>query len=482
MRIALIDDGIEPSYLPNDKVLCDLSVREDGLVRARPPEERILTDHGTTCARIIAKYAPKAEFCSLRVFHHERLRASCDQLVSALSWCLAQRVPLVHMSVGSSLLNDCPKIRPMVARMLRQGQIVVAACSNAAPYSMPACLGGVIGVDADASLAGFSYVASQSWGGAVLSASSRHAFELAPGSAFTTPVSNSYAAPTVTAAACNILSKRAPFSLSMPRLYEEMTKDAEALRFPRPDFIEDAVVLNPGGHPLLKDHFFFSCLHEYTSEESWVDSGSWDHNLVYLPPRAPFHPSYLPGLFFERASPFASLLYGGPLPPGFEPAARDRLIWSEDTPSGAAEPPNGDARPPAPPVVYVLGGGTEPVDVTCRLRDRFVKDEYQCACLCDHPFSYLYGLSYIPRTATAPVAIANAVADAAKRHDPDVILCCLSSAERRLSVSEDEYEVVFAGPGSAQAGSLSPNQWVAPLNFGESDLDELYQEICRYFS
>ena len=477
MRIALIDDGIEPSHLPDGMVACDLSVHEDCVVRARPLEERILTDHGTTCARIIAKYSPQAEFCSLRVFHRERLRTSCDQLVCALSWCLSQRVPLVHLSVGSSLLSDYPRIRPVIARMLRQGQVVVAACSNSVPYSMPARLGGVLGVVGDGSLSGFSYAASYSMGGALLIASSRHVLEQGSGIGATTPVSNSYAAPTVTAAVCNILSQHPPFSMTMPRLYEEMTKDTGPLRFPRPDFIEDAVVLNPGGRPLLRDRFFFNCVAEYASEESWVDSASWSHSLVYIPPRGPSCRSRVPELFFERASSFASLLYCGLLPRDFDSAARGRLIWTEDD-LGTTESQDSDAEPPETPVVYILGEGTEAVDVTCRLRDQFVKDEYQCACLCDHPFSYLYGLTQVPSSVPPRVA----VADAAKRYDPEVILCCLSSVGHGFSLSEDEYGIVLLRRGSTQAGRLSQNQWGMPFDFREADLDRLYQEICRYFS
>ena len=138
MLIALIDDGIETSLYPNIRVKYDLSVGEDCIVRNRDAEERIITDHGTTCARTIAKYAPHAEFCSLRIFHKQELRASCAQLVAAMEWCLVARIPIVHMSLGSSQPSDYKKIRSIVARMIQQRQIIVAACSNSEVYSVPA--------------------------------------------------------------------------------------------------------------------------------------------------------------------------------------------------------------------------------------------------------------------------------------------------------------------------------------------------------
>lgn len=47
----------------------DLSVDRDGIVRERDAADGIITGHGSACAKIIAKYAANAEFCSLRTFH-----------------------------------------------------------------------------------------------------------------------------------------------------------------------------------------------------------------------------------------------------------------------------------------------------------------------------------------------------------------------------------------------------------------------------
>lgn len=82
MLVALIDDGIDTFVCPCLRVRYDLSVGADGIIRNRAANDRILTHHGTTCARIIAKYAPNAEFCSLRIFHRE---AATHLLPSACS-------------------------------------------------------------------------------------------------------------------------------------------------------------------------------------------------------------------------------------------------------------------------------------------------------------------------------------------------------------------------------------------------------------
>ena len=102
MLIALLDDGIDLRRCPDIRLREDLSVQPDGTIRPRKTEEVIRTSHGTTCAQIIHKYAPEAEFCSLAIFLQPKLRTSPAQLLAALDWCLEKRIPLVHMSAGTT--------------------------------------------------------------------------------------------------------------------------------------------------------------------------------------------------------------------------------------------------------------------------------------------------------------------------------------------------------------------------------------------
>jgi hypothetical protein len=55
MLIALIDDGINVAVFPELNLRYDLSVEIDGTIKDRHASETIITEHGTTCARIIAK-------------------------------------------------------------------------------------------------------------------------------------------------------------------------------------------------------------------------------------------------------------------------------------------------------------------------------------------------------------------------------------------------------------------------------------------
>lgn len=328
MLIALIDDGIESSMLPLNVVRYDYSVERDGNIHVRASTDRILTNHGTTCAQIITKYAPKAEYCSLRIFHDASLQASCDQLVSALTWCLVRKVPIIHLSVGSSMLNDFSKIRTVTAKLLHQGQIVIAAHSNRRSYSLPACLNGVFSVVADAALSDCSYCNNRAFDGFSFSASSRHLLNLPSGNTWMTPVCNSYAAPTITAVIHNILTQNRTFPVSLGRLYLAMTHSQKLPKFTRPDFIEDAILINPAKYPLLTQHFFFHCVNEFDEFKNWEDIISQKHDLIYLPPVQHLDTLGLQ-LFLLNADISASLLYGSVKLPCPNVKIGDRLIWNE---------------------------------------------------------------------------------------------------------------------------------------------------------
>ena len=244
MLIALLDDGIDLRRCPDIRLREDLSVQPDGTIRPRRAEEIIRTSHGTTCAQIIHSYAPEAEFCSLAIFLQPKLRTSPTQLLAALDWCLEKKIPLVHMSAGTTQLCDQEPIRRQIAKMIQQGQTIVAARSNdAGRYTVPACCAGVLGVAADPELTGDQfYVLDAIPDDVQIFASSRHDLSAYPWGKAETVVSNSYAAPTVTAKIHEVLSNGWK---SIPELYRALAKGTVSMARMRPDFLSSALVFDP---------------------------------------------------------------------------------------------------------------------------------------------------------------------------------------------------------------------------------------------
>lgn len=202
MLIAVIDDGIVPELFSIGALYCDMIVAESGRVRKRKLSERIVTYHGTMVSGIIKKYAPDVEFCSIRIFSGGIMKATCIQLIAALEWCLKAKIPVVNLSLGTTDPDDFDDVRRIVDRLLRQGQTVVAAAKNNGDYTLPAFHAGVLGVKADASLIDNQIRINPDKHGVPLLASSRHKLVLPDNSTIFTQISNSYAAPTVTARVC----------------------------------------------------------------------------------------------------------------------------------------------------------------------------------------------------------------------------------------------------------------------------------------
>lgn len=478
MLIALIDDGIETSFVPSIRVKYDLSVGADGIVSQRAADDRILTDHGTTCARIIAKYAPKAEFCSLRIFQKQELRAACSQLLAAMQWCLAKQIPIVHMSLGSSQPSDFRAIRSIIARMLQQRQIIVAACSNSAAYSMPARLNGVLGVVADKELKDDEYTIMPNTlaGHNLILASSRHELALPTGGAYTTQVTNSYAAPTVTAAVHNILERSGAFSLSVVQMYAKLSEDKRGMIFSRPDFVEDAVILNPCGYPVLRQHLFFNYLRECTDLAAIRQASELGRNIVYLAPQGQGTSELYEGALLKNNHVMQSLLYAGSLPKGMECMLDNGLVWSENCCTyGKHIPVNQSAEPPV--VVNLYGQGLEAVDTLCQLRDLSVADGYQCRGICDYPHSYLYDLEFLPR-GISPEAAFSYVSQV---YWPDVIISNLQMSGRIAPVDQDSYSVLLGEAGSYGNALLQKNVSCLKPGYDKDDILLVYDEILRYF-
>lgn len=131
MKIAVIDSGIDKSFLCKGTLFLDMIVGKEGRLCERTVEP-LLTEHGTICAQIIEKYTDEPpQFYSLCVFDNEEMKTSCDTLISALRWCYDNKIPLIHMSIGSRCAADFEKIRLETQKLIAAGQIIVAAVSNA---------------------------------------------------------------------------------------------------------------------------------------------------------------------------------------------------------------------------------------------------------------------------------------------------------------------------------------------------------------
>lgn len=477
MLIALIDDGIDDDFVDSINLTYDLSVGTGGLIEHRSSREKVLTSHGTTCARIINKYAPDAEVCSLRIFREGILRASCNQLVASLEWCIKERIPLINMSVGSTFLSDYEKLRPIVMSMVRQRQIIVAASHNKNYYSIPACFSGVLHIVADANLIDNEYyIPAESSSLCSVFASSRHSLCSGQGCVYVTQVANSYAAPTVTAAVHNILAKREPLSISVSQVYKELSSGNTELRSLKPDFIDNDCFRAPDNTPLLKQHFFFNCVSENNKIASSNDSTIKQRSFVC--------PNWNAGGFTGFNMNFESDIVTDVTVNNKDifdinesASVFDRLSWSENdyTRFWTQESISSDIEDY--PVIRICGDGLEALDILCRLRKMFLKDGYQCVGISNQPFAYLYGLEYL----NVPITKDYALRLIHRYYNPDIVIYSADENDWQYNFCDREV-IVKLSYTSNPAIIANPSQVFCLLSPDENDVITLYSQVCEYFS
>jgi len=203
MLVAIVDDGVNTDLFPVGPLRYDMIVTENARVRPRKEDERITTPHGTIVAAIICKYAPDAEICSIKIFSGEILKTTCDALIAALKWCGKMKIPVINLSLGTIDPDDFKRVNRVTDKLLKKGCAIVAACNNNGSYTLPAMHPGVLGVCASAELLDNQYIMNPPGEEVRFAASSRHTLTFRDGSIFQTRFSNSYAAPTITAAYIN---------------------------------------------------------------------------------------------------------------------------------------------------------------------------------------------------------------------------------------------------------------------------------------
>lgn len=458
MPVAILDDGIKTDWIPKNQLLYDLSVDEDGAVRTRQPGEELFMEHGSTIARIISQYAPDTAFCSLRIFHGNTLRTTRQQLAAALNWCLEKRIPIVHMSAGTSELTDYPCIRPIIARMNMQEQIVIAACSNAGGYCIPACLSGVFCVRADADQQDFSYCADEDRSGMAFRASSRHRDE---GEEYSI-VANSYAAPAVTAAVCKVYAKYADQRNRAQKIYHALT--GRWPKYQTPDFMEDAVFLNESGIALSSDGFFFKCLGQYDS----IDAVPKGRPLVWLPKQKCSEGDAAARI---KDLQIPKLVYCGQFASDSDDIREDCMVWEAREVLGKDWNAAKVRETNLPPIVMVPGREEIAVTFVNQLCKRFAEEEYACLCVSDFSIACLYGMLYCPTEQMTEIVLRKIAA----WYRPDIIFCC-----SEVFIKEIGYRNCFTISLQNAETEDMPPQLRLSAAFTDEDIQGVIKQISDY--
>lgn len=474
MRIAVIDGGIEPALCPNLLPEFDLCVQEDGRVVKRTEREKILTDHGTISARIICMYAPKAELCSLKVFSIEKLKTSISQLLAALEWCYQQKVPIIHLSLGSTLWMDYAPLRRIVAKLIQNGQMLIAAHSNSSTYTMPACFMGVLGVETNKTYQKDDYhIVEAGWRQVQIQASSRHRLVAEDGLPFETQVSNSYAAPVITAKVHEILYNLEKNRKSVLAVYQKLTGRTSNMFRMRPDFIEDAVLFQNGKGELWQEMLFFSIKERVDNPDSLATA--IDRNPYMPVVLIPTYNLEIDRKVFRLCQERCKLgfLYAGKTLT--ESENMNLLFWDEGQycelfkHSGYMSDgifSEDTAR------LLVEGEEYFPLQVAVNIQQEFQEHGYPSIIISDYPYAYLYDMEYLP----AGIEVERFAMDMATFRQASVVIYCLKN---RVRNKDPQYNFKVSVEKRTEMETIGAQIYLPEMS-EHGEIKRLYQYILEY--
>ena len=201
MLVAIIDTGIQPGVFATGPIVYDLEVTRFGIVRKR--RGMIHSFHGAFVAAILEKYAPGCSICSIKIFDDDTQTTTCKMLCAALRWCRHLKASIISISAGSVEETDFERIGRAIDALKENRITVIAAYNKNDLPTMPAGHEAVIGVRTNQSLREGEYIFDHTAIKQDYIASSQHQLCFLSGDTLISPMSTSFAVPTITAALIN---------------------------------------------------------------------------------------------------------------------------------------------------------------------------------------------------------------------------------------------------------------------------------------
>ncbi len=157
VKVAIVDSGIVPNHPKVGPVAggVGLAMGPDSTI-CYSDDHADCAGHGTACAGIIRRKAPKAELYSVRIFD-ESLQADSRLLVAAIEWALEEGMDLINLSLGTTEATYRDALERVCRQAADQNIILIAAEHEEGRESYPAHLPQVIGVGSGKVLGLYQY-------------------------------------------------------------------------------------------------------------------------------------------------------------------------------------------------------------------------------------------------------------------------------------------------------------------------------------
>ena len=209
VRVAVIDSGVDYAhpavggpYLPGVALSWE---REEQEVIHVDGAHDDLFGHGTACAAIIRRTAPRCEIVSVRVLG-ERLSGKGEVFAAGLRWAIAAGARVLNLSLSTNRLDLLGEFHAIADEAAHAGAVIVSAMNNVPAPTFPSEFSNVISVAASAGHDPFEIFANPT-PPADFGAPGIDLPVAWLGGATMTMTGNSFAAPHVAGLAARVLSK-----------------------------------------------------------------------------------------------------------------------------------------------------------------------------------------------------------------------------------------------------------------------------------
>jgi len=225
-RLAIIDDGLHLSCIPKNQSVEFFTADRDIIRQGGVSDDDF--SHGTICYNVFRSFVKVPyHLISIKVLNSETGTGTKNSLLSALQWCSHQNIDLIHMSMGTRQYLDFAPIIDAVKILTET--IIVAACNNYNTITFPACLPNVIGVrhcNVKKLKGKFVYVDAP--------------YDQIELMTYTENVSNSIAAPVISAQVCGYLAHGyTDLEIIRQKLKEDSIQDTSFLSY---DFYKNLLI------------------------------------------------------------------------------------------------------------------------------------------------------------------------------------------------------------------------------------------------
>lgn len=463
IRVAIIDNGINELFI-KIRIKESIAIDEKGICIGDTQSADLQQfQHGTNCAMILEKYCSSCQLISIRILD-ENGRGAIKSIYPALEWCYKNQIRLVNLSLGTSDFRDCEKLRCLINEYVTKGMIIIAATANSGFISYPASFTNVIGVATMGSPLNYSNDYMQMGIDTVVP--SEHEVKICD-EEIKTSLSNSYAAPYVSALIANRLNADNTLDIRKLKKYAKEQSYIDMVEgVYEPDWVYKAYVA--GREKKSRAEYYFETVSgEYNKIREDIDTiiaFSLDDleeqqvknkNLIYLG-KEDIHNIDVQGFFWSRET-------------------RQRQILNNKYQGNGLE---------VPVVILTIGAAIDSFYILTELKRAFANGGYNAYTMGMEPEYVLYGLEYMPEPVSDHEAWKNFIESQVFYKQSDLVLWCvpLEDREKFLKVYPDcdaELSLTNEGENILAEFSFEDEKFEKKISglIDRKDVEEIYHII-----